>query len=155
MVAAIKGYRLILTMPESMSIERRKIMKALAAEIVLTAREKGMAGCIEKANELLQENPNSWMPMQFNNPANVTVHRETTAQEILADFPDGLDYLIPGVVLVDNPRCAKCLKPDFPTCSVCRTLKSRFIAGKKKAACIQGGAGFNSCVLNKQWTHNR
>ena len=97
LVCAVKGYRLILTMPESMSAERRKYMKALGAELVLTPKELGMGGCIAKANELLAENPNSWMPQQFNNPANAAVHRHTTAQEILADFPEGLDYMITGV----------------------------------------------------------
>jgi cysteine synthase A len=150
MVAAIKGYRLILTMPESMSIERRKIMKALGAEIVLTPREKGMAGCIEKANELLQENPNSWMPMQFNNPANVAVHRDTTAQEILADFPDGIDYLITGGGHITG--CAEVLKAKFPNLQVfaVEPEKSQVIAGKEKGLHrIQGvGAGFIPAVLN-------
>jgi cysteine synthase len=153
MVAAIKGYRLILTMPESMSIERRKIMKALGAEIVLTPREKGMAGCIEKANELLQENPNSWMPMQFNNPANVAVHRDTTAQEILADFPDGIDYLITGVGTGGHiTGCAEVLKAKFPNLQVfaVEPEKSQVIAGKEKGLHrIQGvGAGFIPAVLN-------
>src|SRR3990167_7265790 len=92
--AAVKGYRLVLTMPESMSIERRKYMKALGAEIVLTPKEKGMNGAIEKAKELLGNYPKSWMPQQFENPVNVQIHRDTTAQEILADFPEGIDYLI-------------------------------------------------------------
>jgi cysteine synthase len=153
MVATIKGYRLILTMPESMSIERRKVMKALGAEIVLTPREKGMAGCIEKANELLQENPNSWMPMQFNNPANVAVHRETTAQEILADFPDGIDYLITGVGTGGHiTGCAEVLKAKFPNLQVfaVEPEKSQVIAGKEKGLHrIQGvGAGFIPAVLN-------
>ena len=153
MVATIKGYRLILTMPESMSIERRKIMKALGAEIVLTPREKGMAGCIDRANELLQENPNSWMPMQFANPANVAVHRETTAQEILADFPDGIDYLITGVGTGGHiTGCAEVLKAKFPNLQVfaVEPEKSQVIAGKEKGLHrIQGvGAGFIPAVLN-------
>lgn len=97
LAAASKGYRLILTMPESMSIERRKLMALYGAELVLTPREKGMKGAIEKARELLNENPNSWMPMQFENEANVDIHRTTTAKEILADFHDGLDFIITGV----------------------------------------------------------
>lgn len=97
LVAASKGYRLILTMPESMSVERRKLMAIYGAELVLTPKEKGMKGAIERARELLTETPNSWMPMQFENEANVEIHRQTTAKEILADFPTGLDYLITGV----------------------------------------------------------
>src|SRR5512133_4091956 len=97
MVAAVKRYRLILVMPESMSVERRKIMSSYGAEFVLTPREKGMKGAIEKATEMIAETADSWMPMQFDNPSNTEVHRTTTAQEILRDFPDGLDYLITGV----------------------------------------------------------
>ena len=97
LVAAVKGYRLILTMPESMSVERRKTLAALGAELVLTPKEKGMKGSIAKAEELASDIPNAWIPLQFNNPANVDVHRKTTAQEILVDFPEGFDYLITGV----------------------------------------------------------
>ena len=93
MVAAVKKYKLILVMPESMSIERRKIMAAYGAEFVLTPREKGMKGAIEKAQELAKENKNSWIPSQFDNPSNINIHKTTTAQEIIADFPDGIDYL--------------------------------------------------------------
>jgi cysteine synthase len=153
MVAAIKGYRLILTMPESMSIERRKVMNAMGAEIVLTPREKGMNGAIEKGMELLKEIPNSWMPTQFANPANVTVHRETTAQEILADFPDGIDYLITGVGTGGHiTGCAEVLKAKFPNLQVyaVEPEKSQVIAGKEKGLHrIQGvGAGFIPAVLN-------
>ena len=88
MVAATRGYRLILTMPESMSLERRRYLAALGAELVLTPREKGMSGAMERAKELLAEHRNSWMPAQFSNPANVAIHRDTTAREIIADFPD-------------------------------------------------------------------
>jgi cysteine synthase A len=97
MVCAVKGLRLILTMPESMSIERRRLMSIYGAELVLTPREKGMKGAIEKARELVSENKNSWMPMQFDNPSNVTAHKETTALEILADLTTPIDYLITGV----------------------------------------------------------
>jgi cysteine synthase A len=97
MVAAVKGYKLILVMPESMSIERRKLMSVYGAAFELTPREKGMKGAIEKAKELLAVTPNAWMPQQFDNPANVEVHVKTTAQEILEDFPEGLDFLITGV----------------------------------------------------------
>lgn len=98
MVCAVKGYKLILTMPESMSIERRRLMAIYGAELVLTPREKGMKGAIEKAKELISENKNSWMPMQFENMSNVDVHKETTALEILNDLKGmNLDYLITGV----------------------------------------------------------
>jgi cysteine synthase A len=97
MVAAVKGYRLILVMPESMSIERRRIMAAYGAELVLTPRELGISGSIERAAALLRETPRSWMPQQFENPANIAVHERTTAHEIRKAFPEGLDYLITGV----------------------------------------------------------
>ncbi|MBO9682792.1 MAG: cysteine synthase family protein, partial [Flavisolibacter sp.] len=97
LAAAVKGYKLILVMPESMSVERRKIMSAYGAEFVLTPREKGMKGAIEKAQELAKENPKAWIPQQFDNEANTEIHRKTTAQEIINDFGDGLDYVITGV----------------------------------------------------------
>lgn len=153
MVCAVKGYRLILTMPESMSIERRKYMAALGAELVLTPKELGMGGCIEKARALLAENPNSWMPMQFSNPANVQVHRDTTAAEILADFPDGLDYLITGVGTGGHiTGCAEVLKAQFPNLKVyaVEPEKSPVISGGEKGLHrLQGiGAGFIPEVLN-------
>ncbi len=91
MVAAVKGYPLVLVMPDSMSIERRRVMLAYGAKFVLTPREKGMKGAIARAQELVDQTPGAWMPQQFDNPANIEVHRRTTAQEILTDFPDGLD----------------------------------------------------------------
>ncbi len=97
MVAAVKGYALTLVMPESMSIERRRIMAAYGAKLELTPREKGMKGAIERAHQLVAETPGAWMPQQFENPANVAVHRRTTAREILEDFPEGLDVVITGV----------------------------------------------------------
>ncbi len=97
MVAAVKRYRLILVMPESFSVERRKIMSAYGAEFELTPREKGMQGAIDKALEIVQANPKAWMPMQFENEANIAIHRLTTAHEIIKDFPGGLDYIIGGV----------------------------------------------------------
>ena len=97
MVAAVKRYRLILVMPESFSVERRKIMSAYGAEFELTPREKGMQGAIDKALEIVQANPKAWMPMQFENEANIAIHRLTTAREIIKDFPGGLDYIIGGV----------------------------------------------------------
>ncbi|HUM92291.1 MAG TPA: cysteine synthase family protein, partial [Candidatus Competibacter sp.] len=115
LVAAAKGYRLILTMPESMSLERRRYLAALGAELVLTPKEKGMPGAIEKAQDLVKEIPNAWMPQQFENPANVEIHRRTTAQEILNDFPEGLDYLITGVGTGGHiTGCAEVLQEKFP-----------------------------------------
>jgi len=97
MVAAVKAYSIILVMPESMSIERRRLMSAYGAKLELTPKEKGMKGAIARAQELLEELPKAWIPQQFENPANVEIHQKTTAQEIIADFPEGLDYLITGV----------------------------------------------------------
>lgn len=154
-VAAVKGYRLILTMPESMSIERRKYMKALGAELVLTPKEKGMGGAIEKAKELLDEHPSSWMPQQFENAANVTVHKETTAREILDDFPEGLDYMITGVGTGGHiTGCAEVLKNAYPhlqTFAV-EPEKSPVISGGEKGLHrLQGiGAGFIPAILNTE-----
>ena len=97
MVAAVKGYRAILVMPDSMSVERRRLMTAYGAELVLTPKEQGTKGAIAKAEEIAAATPKAWIPQQFENPANLDVHRRTTAQEILRDFPEGLDYLITGV----------------------------------------------------------
>ncbi len=117
--AAVKGYKLILVMPESMSLERRRLLAVYGAELELTPREKGMKGAIEKANELAAATPNSWIPQQFENPANVEVHKNTTAQEILADFPDGLDYLITGVGTGGHiSGVAEVLKSKFPNLKV-------------------------------------
>ena len=119
LVAAVKGYRLILTMPESMSIERRKVLTALGAELELTPREKGMKGAITRAQELAAEIPGSWIPLQFDNPANFEVHRDFTAQEILADFPEGFDYLITGVGTGGHiSGVAEVLKKKFPKLKV-------------------------------------
>ena len=119
LVAAVKGYKIILVMPESMSIERRKLMSAYGAEFVLTPREKGMKGAIEKATELAQTIPHAWIPQQFNNQANVEVHKHTTALEILADFPDGLDYIITGVGTGGHiTGVAEVLKAKFPNLKV-------------------------------------
>jgi len=151
--AAVKGYRLILAMPESMSVERRKYMKALGAEIVLTPKEKGMGGAIEQAKALVEEHKNSWMPQQFENPANVTVHKETTAQEILADFPEGLDYFITGVGTGGHiTGCSEVLTEAFPTLKTFAVEpdKSAVIAGEPKGLHrLQGlGAGFIPTILN-------
>lgn len=115
LVAAVKGYKIILVMPESMSIERRKLMSVYGAEFVLTPREKGMKGAIEKATGLAEATPHSWIPQQFNNQANVEAHKKTTAMEILADFPDGLDYIITGVGTGGHiTGIAEILKVKFP-----------------------------------------
>ncbi len=120
MVAAVKGYRLILVMPDSMSIERRRLMLAYGASFDLTPREKGMKGAIARAQELAAQTPLSWIPQQFENPANIAVHERTTAQEILADFPDGLDALITGVGTGGHlTGCAKVLKAAWPGLKVC------------------------------------
>lgn len=119
MAAAVKGYKMILVMPESMSIERRKIMGAYGATFDLTPREKGMKGAIERAVELQKETPNSWIPQQFENPANINIHKTTTAQEILKDFPEGLDYLITGVGTGGHiTGCAEVLKEKWPNLKV-------------------------------------
>lgn len=96
-VAAVKGYRIIIVLPESFSIERRRLIKAYGAELELTPREKGMKGAIERATELAALTPNSWIPQQFENPANIEIHKKTTAKEILEDFPQGIDFIITGV----------------------------------------------------------
>lgn len=119
LVAAVKGYKLILVMPDSMSIERRKLISVYGAELVLTPREKGMKGAIEKATELAQTTPNAWIPQQFNNQANVDAHKKTTAMEILADFPEGLDYIITGVGTGGHiTGVAEILKAKFPKLKV-------------------------------------
>ncbi len=147
MVAAVKGYRLLLVMPESMSIERRKVMAAYGAELVLTPREKGMRGAIDRAIEILKTTPGAWMPQQFENPSNIEVHRRTTAQEILADFPEGLDYLITGVGTGGHiSGCAEILKERFPKIKVLgvEPAASPVISGGQPSPHpIQGiGAGF-------------
>lgn len=154
MVAAVKKYKLILVMPESMSIERRRLMSAYGATFELTPREKGMPGAIARAKELLTQVPNSWMPQQFENPANVDVHARTTAQEILNDFPDGLDYIITGVGTGGHiTGVAKVLKAKFPKLKVIAVepaLSPVLSGGKPGPHPIQGiGAGFIPAVLQK------
>jgi len=153
MAAAVKGYRLILTMPESMSLERRRYLAALGAELVLTPKEKGMPGAIEKAQDLLQELPNAWIPQQFENPANVEIHRRTTAREILNDFPEGLDYLITGVGTGGHiTGCAEVLKEKFSNLKVFAvepTTSPVLSGGQRGPHPIQGiGAGFVPAVMN-------
>ncbi len=152
-VAAVKGYRLILVMPESMSVERRKIMGAYGAELELTAREKGMKGAIDRANELVKETADSWMPMQFDNPSNTNAHKETTALEIINDFPDGLDYMITGVGTGGHiTGCAEILKKKFPDLKVYAVepeLSPVISGGAPGPHPLQGiGAGFIPSILN-------
>jgi len=147
MVAAVKGYKLILVMPDSMSIERRRLMLAYGATFDLTPREKGMKGAIARAEELLATTPGAWMPQQFENPANIEVHVKTTAQEILADFPEGIDALITGVGTGGHlTGVAKVLKAKFPKLQVfaVEPAASPVISGGQPAPHpIQGiGAGF-------------
>jgi len=147
MVAAVKGYKLILVMPDSMSIERRRLMLAYGASFDLTPREKGMKGAIARAQELLAATPNAWMPQQFENPANIEVHVRTTAQEILQDFPDGLNALITGVGTGGHlTGCARVLKAQWPQLKVfaVEPTASPVISGGAPAPHpIQGiGAGF-------------
>jgi cysteine synthase A len=154
MVAAVKGYRLILVMPESMSIERRRIMAAYGAELELTPREKGMPGAIARAQELLEQTENAWIPQQFENPANILVHQETTAHEILEDFPDGFDFLITGVGTGGHiTGVAEILKPKFPGLKVyaVEPEKSPVISGGSPSPHkLQGiGAGFVPSNLHR------
>lgn len=119
LAAAVKGYELILVMPESMSIERRKIMSAYGAKFDLTPKELGMKGAIERAKEIVAQNENAWMPQQFENPANINIHKKTTAQEIINDFPEGIDYLITGVGTGGHiTGVAEILKDKFPNLKV-------------------------------------
>jgi cysteine synthase A len=119
MVAAVKGYDIILVMPESMSVERRNILKAYGARIELTPRERGMKGSMEKASELAAEIPDAWIPSQFDNPSNPSIHEVTTAMEIVEDFPDGLDYLVTGVGTGGHiSGVAKILKQKMPSIRV-------------------------------------
>ncbi len=134
MVAAVKGYKLVLVMPESMSIERRRLMRIYGAEFVLTPREKGMKGAIETARELTEATPLAWSPLQFENEANINIHKETTALEILKDFPEGLDYLITGVGTGGHiTGCAAILKQHFPNLKV-------FAVEPEASPVISGGA---------------
>lgn len=147
MVAAVKGYKLILVMPESMSIERRKLMASYGAEFVLTPKEGGMKAAIEKATELTQNDSKAWMPSQFDNPSNITAHLENTAQELLEDFPNGIDYLITGVGTGGHiSAIAKVLKEKFPQLKIfaVEPTDSPVISGGEPGGhAIQGiGAGF-------------
>ena len=134
MVAAVKGYKLVLVMPDSMSIERRRLMLAYGASFDLTPREKGMKGSIARAQELVAATPGAWMPSQFDNPANIAAHAQSTAQEILRDFPEGLDALITGVGTGGHlTGCAQVLKKAWPGLKV-------FAVEPAASPVISGGA---------------
>ena len=147
MVAAVKGYKLILVMPDSMSVERRRLMLAYGARFELTPRDKGMNGSIARAREIVAETPGAWMPQQFDNAANIDVHVRTTAAEIAADFPSGIDALITGVGTGGHiTGCAQVLKKMWPKLKVYAVEPSAspvISGGKPSPHPIQGiGAGF-------------
>ncbi|ABM43833.1 MULTISPECIES: cysteine synthase A [Diaphorobacter] len=153
LVAAVKGYQLVLVMPDSMSIERRRLMLAYGARFDLTPKEKGMKGAIARAQELVAATPGSWMPQQFENPANVEVHMRTTAQEIAADFPDGLDALVTGVGTGGHiTGVARVLKAQFPQLKVFAVEPSQspvLSGGQPGPHPIQGlGAGFVPQIMD-------
>ena len=152
MVAAVKGYALVLVMPDSMSVERRRLMLAYGAKLVLTPRAEGMKGSIAKAKEIVAATPGAWMPQQFENPSNVEVHARTTAQEILADFPEGLDAIITGVGTGGHiTGCARVLKKAWPKLKVFAvepTASAVIFGGTHTPHPIQGiGAGFVPAIL--------
>ena len=156
MVAAVKGYELVLVMPDSMSVERRRLMLAYGAKFELTPREKGMKGSIARALEIVEKTPGAWMPQQFDNPANIEVHARTTAAEIAADFPDGLDALITGVGTGGHiTGCAQVLKKKWPQLKVFAVEPSAspvISGGQPSPHPIQGiGAGFIPTNLHTQW----
>ena len=154
MVAAVKGYKLILVMPESMSIERRRLMLAYGASFDLTPKEKGMKGAIARAQEIIDSTPGSWMPQQFENPANLEIHRRTTAQEILRDFSDNPpDAIITGVGTGGHiTACAEVLKKQWPSLKVFAvepTLSPVLSGGEPGPHPIQGiGAGFIPAIMD-------
>lgn len=154
LVGAVKGYKVILVMPESMSIERRKVMAAYGASLELTPKEKGIKGSIEKAREMVASTPGSWMPMQFENTDNLKVHAETTAQEILKDFPDGLDALVTGVGTGGHiTAVGKILKEKFPLLKVIAVepRDSAVLSGGQPGPhALQGiGTGFVPSILDR------
>ncbi|MDP1685323.1 cysteine synthase A [Hydrogenophaga sp.] len=147
MVAAVKGYKIVLVMPDSMSVERRRLMLAYGASFDLTPREKGMKGSIARAEEIVASTPGAWMPQQFNNPANVAVHVQTTAEEIAADFPDGLDAIITGVGtgghITGVARVLKARWPQLKVYAVEPAASPVISGGAPSPHPIQGiGAGF-------------
>lgn len=154
LVCAVKGYKLILVMPESMSVERRAVMKAYGAEFELTPREKGIKGSIERAREMVAQNKNAWMPMQFENADNLKAHAETTAQEILKDFPEGFDYLVSGVGTGGHlTAVGKVLKEKFPKLKVIAVEPSDspvLSGGNPGPHAIQGiGTGFVPSIVDR------
>jgi cysteine synthase A len=156
MVAAVKGYKLVLVMPDSMSLERRRLMLAYGASFELTPREKGMKGSIARAQEIVAATPGAWMPQQFDNPANIAVHVRTTAEEIFRDFPDGLDALITGVGTGGHiTGCAMVLKARWPQLKVFAVEPSAspvISGGQPSPHPIQGiGAGFIPANLHVQF----
>ncbi len=155
MVCAVKGYKLTLVMPESMSLERRRVMTAFGAKLELTPKEKGMKGAIARANELIESTPGAWMPQQFENEANIEIHRKTTAQEILRDFPEGIDLIVTGVGTGGHiTACCEVLKAAWPKLKVfaVEPAKSPVISGGQPGPHpIQGiGAGFIPKNLKKE-----
>lgn len=154
LAAAVRGYKLILVMPDSMSVERRRVLAALGATVELTPREKGMPGSIARAKEIAAEHRASWIPQQFENPANVEVHRRTTAQEILADFPDGVDYLITSYGTGGHiTGVSEVLKKQFPKMKTfcVEPEKSTVLSGGTHSPHkLQGiGPGFVPAILNR------
>jgi cysteine synthase A len=153
LVCAVKGYSLVIVMPESMTIERRKIMASYGAKLELTPKEKGMKGAIERARELLADATNAWMPMQFENKDNLKVHTEATAQEIITDFPDGLDYLVTGVGTGGHlTAVGKVLKEKFGTKIIAvEPADSPVLSGGNPGPhAIQGiGAGFIPSIVDR------
>lgn len=154
MVCAVKGYKLILVMPETMSLERRRVMTAYGAKLELTPKEKGIKGSIEKAKELHAADSNSWIPMQFDNQDNVKIHAETTAQEILKDFPDGLDYIVTGVGTGGHiTAVGRVLKQKFPKLKVIAVEPSDsaiLSGGQPGPHALQGlGTGFIPSILDR------
>ena len=153
MVAAVKGYQVVIVMPESMSIERRRLMATYGAKLELTPREKGMKGAIERAHELVEEHEHAWMPMQFENEANTQIHIDTTAAEVLRDFPEGIDYLITGVGTGGHiTGVGQVLREHFPNLQVFAVepaLSPVISGGEPGPHPIQGvGAGFIPPILD-------